>query len=219
MGTRYQLKIETEEVSSNMKEDFTAHVKAEYQGIMGGSYGVENENEYRQYLRKRKTQCKVLGGDAGDAGLLANDPTNKEAFQKWQRNRPHAADAMTSARIQSLKTFLEGSSDAAHKEATECLAPALDYVCNFMVLKGKLKFIPISVHNERLQWAECKITCLPGLEIIPENKKGWRVTNISPSYVKVEQSSSDEGYVQIESLSKRRLMQLMFHSTVAWKVA
>ncbi|KAF5866533.1 hypothetical protein ETB97_011418 [Aspergillus alliaceus] len=197
MGTRYQLRVEREQASQNMRDDFSAHVKAEYQGIMGGSYGVENEDEYRRYLNVRTTQCKVLGGDAGYAAILANDPASKEAFQNWQSNRFHERDAVTNTQIQRLDTFLQGSNETSQKKIGERLAPALDYICNFMELKGRLKFIPISARNERLQWAECKITYLPGMEIIPENKMGWRVTRISPAHVKFEQCNSDENYLEV----------------------
>ncbi|KAE8397433.1 hypothetical protein BDV37DRAFT_265631 [Aspergillus pseudonomiae] len=196
MGSRYQLKVEREQASHNMRDEFTAHIKAEYQGIMGDSYGVDNEDEYRQHLKMRRTQCKVLGGDAGYAAILANDPASKEAFQNWQSNRCHTTDAMTNNQVQRLDTFLQGSSNSLQKRIGENLAPALDYFCNFMELTGKLKFIPVSARNERLQWAECKITYLPGMELIPENKMGWRVTRISPAHVKYEQCNSDEDYLE-----------------------
>ncbi|KAF4221642.1 hypothetical protein CNMCM6457_001793 [Aspergillus fumigatiaffinis] len=198
MGTRYQLRIEQQETTQAMKESFALHVKVEYKAIMSSEVGYENEHEYKEYLKRRETQCKVLGGDPSKGGILARNPTSNDAFLEWQNSRSTGAtDALLNIRVDSLGTFLMNSPEQAHKIASERLKPALDYFSCIGTVEGMLVVVPPQFAAYLPAWFECELTSLPGLEIIPDNVHGWTVRRISPSHIRVERAGSTQGSVSI----------------------
>ncbi|KAE8411369.1 hypothetical protein BDV36DRAFT_274945 [Aspergillus pseudocaelatus] len=189
MGNRYQLMVYREELTESSVSKFNLQIKAEFAGVIkggGGSWGSEKEKE--EYLSNRRVSCLVRGGEPAAGGELANNPTSKDAFTEWQKTRDAAYDAYTSVQIHSIAVFLENSTDPAHKAAGEKLSPALDYCCNFASLHGKLAFEVTGGSPLSVQWGECKLTPLPGLEITAMRHPEWRIEPVSTAHVKIVRS-------------------------------
>ncbi|KAM3504182.1 hypothetical protein MY11210_008453 [Beauveria gryllotalpidicola] len=185
LGTRYQLAIEKLETSSEKKQEVKACVSLEYKGIVSGGGGAVDDRVYQAYLNTRKSDCLVLGGDKGKAGILARDPRSMEKFNNWQESRKvDAMEALLAAKAESLGIFLAASSVQSHIEASRRLKPALDYFSTFRLLSGVFTLDhPDSRLAEGLADASigCSITPLPGLMVKPGHANGWTVNQLSPS--------------------------------------
>ncbi|KAH8690041.1 hypothetical protein BGW36DRAFT_364773 [Talaromyces proteolyticus] len=194
------LKLEQEEASSEIKESFALHAKVEYKSIMSSEVGYENESEYREYLKKRMTQCAVLGGAFDKAGKLAKDPTNNTLFVEWQESRSSGAtDDLTNLRVDSLGTFLMNSPNDVHKNVGRRLTPALDYFTQICTLKGVLYCgPPLDISKPVPTWFECEITPLPGLKITIGNTQGWTTRQLSPTHVRVDRAGSTSPHCQVD---------------------
>ncbi|KAI0503266.1 hypothetical protein F5B22DRAFT_652264 [Xylaria bambusicola] len=189
LGNRYQLMVIRDTMSQESVRKFNLQVKAEFAGIIkggGGDWGSEQEK--KEYLNNRQISCHVLGGHPTENGNLARSPESQEAFEKWLAKRDAAYDAHLSFQTQSLATFLENSSDPSYKAVGKKLAPALEYCCKFALLQGKLAYEVDKGSSSSVQWGECKLPALPGLELRAIASREWRVEAISASHVKVTRS-------------------------------
>lgn len=61
-------------------------------------------------------------------------------------------------------------------------------------MEGKLEFRDFHKRNEEpnpdrsIGWAECKLTPLPGVEIVPKNHPEFRISRPSPTHVRIDRS-------------------------------
>ncbi|KAI8943974.1 hypothetical protein F4801DRAFT_585941 [Xylaria longipes] len=189
LGNRYQLMVTRDTMSKESVSKFSLQVKAEFAGIIkggGGNWGSETEK--KEYLSTRHIDCHVLGGHPTESGNLARNPESKDAFEKWLAKRDAAYEAHLSFQTQSLAIFLQNSSDPASQAAGKKLLPALQYCCNFVRLKGKLAYEVDKGSNMSVQWGECKLPALPGLELSATGTREWKVNSITSSHVRVSRS-------------------------------
>ncbi|KAG4034722.1 hypothetical protein MFRU_002g00750 [Monilinia fructicola] len=190
MGTRYQLEIEQRETSDDSKAAFSLHVKAEYQGAIGGSVSVDvkKSESYKQYTSQRKSDCKVLGGDAGKSGTLSHlSPDDavsyNAAFKEWQESRKDGAtDALLHIRVKEMGKFLQESHIEAQVVVGARISDAWGYFKDFYTFRGE-----VSLFNSREGGTiKLEVTALPGLEVRLSGKGNVRITRVKPSVVEVE---------------------------------
>ncbi|KAJ5183273.1 hypothetical protein N7492_000889 [Penicillium capsulatum] len=148
-GTRYQLRIESKNVSSANKERWAANAKVEFSDVFEAGAEAENEEEYKSYLQQRERQCFVLGGDRACAGALANNPADKDLFNKWVETRGAENEAITGIKVDALGEFLCGSSSADHRKLGTNLSKGPDAkqieVQGYIWNKPTGGIIPVSV--------------------------------------------------------------------------
>ncbi|PLB52219.1 hypothetical protein P170DRAFT_353095, partial [Aspergillus steynii IBT 23096] len=196
LGSRYQLQVERTETSVEEKEAFQRHIKAEFGGILSATVdsSVKSSSEYQEYLSQRRSQCKILGGDAGIANALSHSPTHVEKFDEWMSSRnvepPHA---LLHIKTTSVNSFLERSENEEHQEAAAKLTSAMEYLGSLHTFKGSLSGLFISSTG----WIELSVTPLPGVAIRVVDKPSVVVTQTSPASVKL-QSVVKEQYLEVE---------------------
>ncbi|KAB8305006.1 hypothetical protein EYC80_004312 [Monilinia laxa] len=215
MGTRYQLEIEQQETSEESKEAFSLHVKAEYQGAIGGSVSVDvkKSESYKQYTSQRKSDCKVLGGDAGKSGTLSHlsldDAVSyNAAFKEWQESRKDGAtDALLHLRVKEMGNFLQDSHIEAQVEVGVRISDAWSYFKDFYTSSGE-----VSLFNSREAGIiKLEVTALPGLEMRLSGKGNVRITHRKPSIVEVEiLSGSIVEDINLTIVAPDRPVELLF---------
>ncbi|KAH8429501.1 uncharacterized protein LDX57_007163 [Aspergillus melleus] len=195
LGSRYQVLVESAETSIEAKDDFLRLFKDEYRSIFDTTAGpnVASSPEFNEYLRQRRSQCKILGGDIGTANALAHSPTNSEKFQDWMLTRtvesPHALIHIKTA---SVSSFLERSENEEHQEAAAKLKPAMQYLSGIHILKGTLSTLFLTSPG----WIELSVTPLPGVTVRVVDKPSVVITQVSPASVKV-QPVVKESYIEV----------------------
>ncbi|KAI9044651.1 uncharacterized protein KD926_011621 [Aspergillus affinis] len=195
LGSRYQLLVESPETGIEKKEDFLRLVKKEYSGIFNTAAdpNIASSSEFNEYLRKRRSQCKIIGGDIGAANALAHNPTDSDKFQEWMSTRsadpPHA---LVHIKTTSVGSFLERSENEEHQEAAAKLKPAMEYLSGLHTLKGTLSTLFLASSG----WIELSVTPLPGVTVRVVDKPIVVITQVSPTSVKV-QPVVKESYIEV----------------------
>ncbi|KAE8369891.1 hypothetical protein BDV27DRAFT_152549 [Aspergillus caelatus] len=180
-------------------EEVRACVSTGNKGIISGGCEVANDKVYEEYLKIRKSDCLVRGGAPDKAGNLAREPTSISKFDEWQKSRrQYAMEALLAAKAESLGVFVGASSKTDHLHVSQRLKDALDYFSTFQTLSGRLWAVydtdsrDATEANSPVQTLTCSITPFPGQGIRPGNASGWKVTQQSPSSIKLEVYSGND---------------------------
>ncbi|KAF7913008.1 uncharacterized protein EAF01_002029 [Botrytis porri] len=215
MGTRYQLKVEQNEVTEEKKEEFSTNIKAEYQGAIGGSVSVDvkKSESYKQYTLQRQSDCNVLGGDPGKAGTLSHlSPDDADAynaaFKEWQESRKEGStDALLHIRVIEIGSFLKDSYVKSQLAVADRLSSAWSYFKDFYTFQGKLTFAE-SFQSEVIK---LEITPLPGLEIRATGTDMFTVTQTKANSVEITLNKTIMfQHLDVTIIAPDRPVQLLF---------
>jgi hypothetical protein len=148
-GARYQLKVETSSTDSKSKEEFGVHVGAEYNGVASvkGSADVKHSDEFKSYLKSRKFETQIYGGQSGSSLILGQAPDDEgkyqDAWANWAKSvNDESADALVNISVDSIGNLLRGSSNPDHQRVSAKLISALDYLTNLAVLECSVTINP-----------------------------------------------------------------------------
>ncbi|TGO58042.1 hypothetical protein BCON_0059g00210 [Botryotinia convoluta] len=215
MGTRYQLKVEQKEVTQDKREEFSLHIKAEYQGVIGGSISVDvkKSESYKQYTSQRQSDCNVLGGDPGKAGTLSHlSPDDADAynaaFKEWQESRKEGStDSLLHIRVMEIGSFLKESYMKSHLAVADRLSDAWSYFKDFYTFQGEMALVLLG----KGKVIKLETTPLPGLEIRVAETSAVAITQTKANSVEITLNEN----IQFEKLNVTiiapdRPVQLLF---------
>ena len=142
LGTRYQLRVVKEGVSTEAKEKMSANIEAEYGGIVKASAkaSYDSSEESANYMRSCDTKCYVRGGDPALAQKLEYSPKDQSKFGEWVDSRKEGAtDAIVNVRLEDYGTLLRNCSNQSYQNLGQRLLDATDMVTLEATLTVKTK--------------------------------------------------------------------------------
>ena len=133
LGTRYQLRVVKEGVSTEAKEKMSANIEAEYGGIVKASAkaSYDSSEESANYMRSCDTKCYVRGGDPALAQKLEYSPKDQSKFGEWVDSRKEGAtDAIVNVRLEDYGTLLRNCSNQSYQNPVSYTHLTLPTICS-----------------------------------------------------------------------------------------
>lgn len=126
VGSRYQLKVQTDSVASADKESFGASVAVEYAGILGSKAGMKGEKVEERYKNSVQGEAVVIGGSEEKGKILAHSNNDENAFKEWAESRGTGEnETITNIEVDTLGELLGQSDNEEHQKAGKHLELAL----------------------------------------------------------------------------------------------
>ncbi|KAL2855232.1 MAC/Perforin domain-containing protein [Aspergillus pseudodeflectus] len=190
-GARYQLKLESHMTDTKSKSEFQTHISAEYNGICSvkADVGVATSSEYQKYLKVRKFDVKVIGGDSRKNADLSSNPRDSDKLDAWENSISNATALPISLKVISLGDVVKECKDLDKEERKALglkLNNALSYFNSFRIVQGS--FITKNPTTASRTY-ELSVHGYPGMEIYGSGVKSHNyagsVTKKTPTQLRL----------------------------------